>query len=85
MPSFGTERLNPKGVKPFFMPEHNQAYLATVYTVMYIAIFIELAGVQANEKNRYQTPSCKFSAFLHYFVFHSALSNNLPDSAGLFN
>ena len=24
MPSFGTERLNPKGVKPFFMPEHNQ-------------------------------------------------------------
>ena len=53
MPSFGTERLNPKGVKPFFMPEHNQAYLATVYTVMYIAIFIELAGVQAHEKNRY--------------------------------
>lgn len=23
MPSLGTERLNPKGVKPFFMPEHN--------------------------------------------------------------
>ena len=24
MPSLGTERLNPKGVNPFFMPEHNQ-------------------------------------------------------------
>ena len=24
MPSFGTERLNPKGVKPFFMPVYKR-------------------------------------------------------------